>query len=150
MVELMYWHWLVLGLVLLIGEMVLTSFIALWFGLGAGLVGAVMWIGIALTLPQQIFAWIVASCVFTFAWFRWVKPQMSDEHTRTNLGLEAIIGQTGIVIRTPQTEQRGMVRFSTPLLGSDEWLFLCEQRVTEGDRVMVKEVSGNTLIVEKH
>jgi membrane protein implicated in regulation of membrane protease activity len=34
-------------------------------------------------------------------------------------------------------------------MGSDEWPFLCQQDVKTGDRVMVKEISGNTLIVEK-
>ncbi|HVN71050.1 MAG TPA: hypothetical protein VMU10_03425 [Desulfomonilia bacterium] len=42
-----------------------------------------------------------------------------------------------------------MVRFSIPVLGSDEWPFICEQAVKTGDRVLVKEISGNTLIAEK-
>jgi membrane protein implicated in regulation of membrane protease activity len=35
------------------------------------------------------------------------------------------------------------------LLGDDEWDFICETEVAVGDRVQVKELSGNTLIVEK-
>jgi membrane protein implicated in regulation of membrane protease activity len=42
-----------------------------------------------------------------------------------------------------------MLRFATPKLGSDEWQFICRQDVTEGDRVIVDDVSGNTLIVSK-
>jgi membrane protein implicated in regulation of membrane protease activity len=149
MVELAYWHWLILGFVLLIAEMVLTSFFALWFGLGAALVGIVLWLGISLTLSQQILLWLIASCSFTFAWFRWVSPRMSGINTPAGMAREAVLGKVGIVIRKPQGEQRGIVRFSTPLLGSDEWPFICEQEIAEGDRAAIKEVSGNTLIVEK-
>ena len=42
-----------------------------------------------------------------------------------------------------------MLRFATPKLGFAEWQFICRQPVTEGDRVIVDDVSGNTLIVSK-
>jgi hypothetical protein len=42
-----------------------------------------------------------------------------------------------------------MLRFATPKLGSEEWEFICDQPVVVGDRVGVKDVSGNTLIVGK-
>jgi hypothetical protein len=34
-------------------------------------------------------------------------------------------------------------------LGADEWPFISEEKIVSGDRVFVKDVSGNTLIVEK-
>jgi hypothetical protein len=42
------------------------------------------------------------------------------------------------------------LRFPAPILGSDEWSFICEDPVAIGDRVRVTEVSGNSLIVVKH
>jgi len=42
-----------------------------------------------------------------------------------------------------------MVRFTTPLLGAEEWPFICQQTVAVGDRVAVNDISGNTLIVIK-
>jgi membrane protein implicated in regulation of membrane protease activity len=42
-----------------------------------------------------------------------------------------------------------MLRFPVPLLGSDEWSFFCSDSVAAGDRVVVREISGNTLIVDK-
>ena len=41
------------------------------------------------------------------------------------------------------------MRFTTPLLGAEEWPFICEQKVAAGDRVAVTDISGNTLIVTK-
>jgi hypothetical protein len=73
---------------------------------------------------------------------------MSD---RTNAGIsrEAILGESGQVIKTPAAKKHGIVRFTTPLLGADEWPFICDGAVDLGDRVSVKDISGNTLIVEK-
>lgn len=33
------------------------------------------------------------------------------------------------------------------LLGSDEWSFICDEPVRSGDRVQIRDVSGNTLVV---
>jgi membrane protein implicated in regulation of membrane protease activity len=70
---------------------------------------------------------------------------------RTNAGIaqEAIAGEMGMVIKAPSEASRGHVRFTTPILGDDEWEFICSDPVNIGDRVMIKEVSGNTLVVNK-
>ena len=71
------------------------------------------------------------------------------DRTSAGIARESAIGEAGKVIQVPISERRGMVRFTTPVLGSDEWEFICEQDVSIGDRVFVKEFSGNTLIVVK-
>jgi len=45
--------------------------------------------------------------------------------------------------------ERGTLRFATPKLGAEEWQFLCSQVVSAGDRVVVEDVSGNTLVVSR-
>jgi membrane protein implicated in regulation of membrane protease activity len=101
-----------------------------------------------LSLSWQLFIWAIASCVFTFLWFKFFRPLMTDR-TKAGISREAVLGENGLVLKAPLGDNRGVVRFSTPLLGSDEWSFICEQEVAAGDRVVVKDVSGNTLIVEK-
>jgi hypothetical protein len=71
------------------------------------------------------------------------------DRTKAGISREAILGEIGQVIRIPEQEKRGIIRFTTPLLGTDEWPFICDQQVIAGDRVIVKDISGNTLIVEK-
>jgi hypothetical protein len=90
----------------------------------------------------------VSSCIFALLWFKFLRPLMRDR-TKAGISREAALGESGQVIRAPEPGGRGLVRFTTPLLGSDEWRFICEQPVSIGDRVFVKEISGNTLIVEK-
>ncbi len=146
--KLLYWHWLAFGMLLILAEIFIPSFTIFWFGLGAMVVALVLLIGEDLPLSWQLFIWAMASCTFTVLWFRYLRPRMIDR-TKAGLSREAALGETGQVIRMPEEGNRGMVRFSTPLLGSDEWQFICDVEVTVGDRVMVREVSGNTLIVAK-
>jgi hypothetical protein len=144
----LYWHWLIIGMVLLISEMFVGSMAIFWFGLGAIVIAAILFLVPGLGLSWQLFIWAVLSGLVTLLWFQYFKPLMADR-TKAGIPREAVLGETGIVIRTPENGRRGTVRFSIPLLGSDEWPFICSQDVKAGDRVTVKEISGNTLIVER-
>ena len=146
--KLLYWYWLVFGMILIIAEIFIPSFTIFWFGLGAILVAVVLLVLPDLAMSWQLFIWAIASCVLTFLWFKLFKPLMADR-TKAGISREAILGESGQVIKVPEQENRGIVRFTTPLLGTDEWAFICDQDLAVGDRVTVKDISGNTLIVEK-
>ena len=146
--RLLYWYWLVFGMILIIAEIFIPSFTIFWFGLGAILVAGVLLVLPDLAVSWQLFIWAIASCILTFLWFKFFKPLMADR-TKAGISREAILGESGQVIQALEQERRGLVRFSTPLLGADEWQFICDQDVVVGDRVTVKDISGNTLIVEK-
>lgn len=141
-----YWHWLVLGMILIIAELFIPSFTIFWFGLGAMAVGGLLWLLPGLGLTMQLLLWAVFSALLTAFWFLVMKPRMVDK-TRAGMSREALLGETGQVIRVPDGERRGLVRFTKPLLGSDEWSFICDEPVQIGDRVQIRDLSGNTLVV---
>ena len=143
-----YWHWLVFGMLLIGFEIFIPSFTALWFGLGALIIGGVLLLDPNVTLLWQLVVWPVSSSAFTWAWFRFFK-RLAPDRTKAGLSREAIIGETAQVIRAPHESARGMLRFATPKLGSEEWEFISDQPVNVGDRVAVRDVSGNTLIVTR-
>lgn len=147
MFEILYWHWVVLGIGLMAIEMVLPSFIMLWFGLAAVVVGILSYF-VPMSLTVQIFLWTAFSVAFTALWFLYIKP-MSKDKTKAGLPDEAIIHETAMVISLPIDGEKGQLRFSTPKLGNEEWLFNTEDDVAIGDRVRVTAVSGNSLIVVK-
>jgi hypothetical protein len=146
--KVLYWYWLVLGMLLIIAELFIPSFTVFWFGLGAILVALILWWLPGISITWQLFIWAIASIVLTFLWFKFFKPLMIDR-TKAGISREAVLGESGQVIKIPEEGRRGVVRFATPLLGTDEWPFICEQAVACGDRVFVKDISGNTLLVEK-
>jgi len=147
-IDIAYWHWLIFGMALLIAEMFLASMTVFWFGLGALVIAALLFFVPGMGITWQLFVWAVFSGLLTILWFKYLKPHMADR-TKAGIPREAVLGEVGIVTKVPEDGRRGMVRFAIPLLGSDEWPFICEQDIKTGDRVSVKEISGNTLIVER-
>jgi hypothetical protein len=129
-------------------EIFLPSFVVLWFGIGAVIVGLCQWLFPALPVAALLLIWLLASSAMAVIWFRCIKPRMLDK-TAAGVAREALIGESGQVIKVPVDGGRGMARFSVPVLGSDEWEFICEEPVALGDRVLIREFSGNTLIVAR-
>jgi membrane protein implicated in regulation of membrane protease activity len=147
-VTLLYWHWLVFGMLLMAAEIFIPSFTIFWFGLGGIVVAGMLSINADIALSWQLAMWAVASSVFALLWFRLLLPKMTDR-TKAGIAREAIAGETGQVIKAPTEHSRGIVRFTIPVLGDDEWEFICSSDVVLGDRVFIKELSGNTLLVDK-
>jgi len=144
--ELVYWHWIVLGIVLMLAEIFYWVFFIFWFGAAAVVVGLSLTIAPSISASTQLIFWTLLSLVFAVAWFRFLKP-LSKDVTKAGLSREALIGEIGQVLSVPNGDKRGMVRFPAPLLGSDEWLIMSQDSLSIGDRVSVKDVSGNSLIV---
>ena len=145
---LLYWHWIVFGIALMLFEIFLGSFFIFWIGAAAVVVGLLLIPLPAITETAQIIMWAVSSTAFAFAWFKLIKPLNVDK-TKAGLSREALLGEIGQVLKIPNGEKRGKVRFPAPLLGSDEWLIISQEDLDIGDRVSVVDLSGNSLIVKK-
>ncbi|WP_336929800.1 NfeD family protein [Acinetobacter tandoii] len=143
------WHWFVLGVLLMLSELILPAFAALWFGISAILVGILLWIFPALDSTVQLVLWMILSILCTIAWFRFIKP-LSIDKTKAGLSREATIGQIGMVIQVNMEHEQIRVRFPMPVLGSDEWNCRALTSVNVGDRVRVVDILGNDLVVQPH
>lgn len=142
------WHWFVLGILLIIFEIFLPSFTALWFGVAACLVAILLWIFPSLSIEVQLVSWIILSVIFTVFWFRFLKP-LSYDKTKAGIPREAMLGQIGMIIAVPVVEHTGVVRFSMPILGADEWQCRSQDTLSIGDRVSVVDILGNDVVVRK-
>ena len=145
---LLYWHWIVLGIVLTLSEIYIGSFFIFWFGVSAIVVGIILLLFPDISIAIQVLVWAILSGAFALAWFKYLKP-LSRDKTKAGLSKEALLGQVGQVISPPNGEKRGMIRFPAPVLGSDEWMIISNDVLEVGDRVSVTELSGNSLIVTK-
>jgi len=146
--ELLYWHWLVLGLALMLSEIFIGSFFIFWFGAAAIVVSILLIPFPAVSEAAQIIIWTVSSTVFAIGWFKILKP-LSVDNTKAGMSRETLLGEIGQVLAPPNGDKFGKVRFPVPLLGSDEWLIISQDALAPGDRVSVIDLSGNSLIVEK-
>lgn len=141
------WHWFVLGVLLMLSELILPAFAALWFGIAAVVVSIVLWLFPSLSFSAQILIWVVLSISCVILWFKYIKP-LSTDKTKAGLSREATIGQTGMVIQLGPEADQVRVRFLLPVLGSDEWNCKSLSTVQVGDRVRVIDILGNELVVQ--
>ncbi|MFA5529219.1 MAG: NfeD family protein [Thiohalomonadaceae bacterium] len=146
----LYWHWIVFGVLLMAAEAVVPSFTIFWFGLGALPVAALLYFFPDLNLGLQIAAWTAASLVFTVGWFHYLRPHMEQHRTLAGMSREAIVGQQATVISPPVENGRGTLRFTVPVVGRQEWDFYSEEPdLRAGEPVVVRDIAGNTLIVSR-
>ena len=139
--------WLVFGLLVMMVEMVLPTFAALWLGAAALVVALLVWLMPELGMTAQVLVWLVLSVVLLVLWFKKIRP-LARNKTLAGMGREQLIGQVGTLIAIPVEGRHGKVRFSVPVMGSDEWLCRSMGPLALGDRVQVVQIFGNELLVE--
>ena len=149
--ELLWWHWMVLGMGLGLLELFVPSFFIIWFGLGALLVGVVLLAVPAMAFSAQILLWTAASVVMTVLWFRVFRRDGGK--TRSGQADE-VVGEIGVLVKAVEplgmTSARGEVRFQKPILGADVWPCLADEAIAAGERVRVLAVDGQLLKIGKY
>ena len=143
--ELVWWHWVVLGLILIGAEMLAPAFYLIWFGLGALIVGLVTAL-VPLGFAAQVALWTAGSVAMVFAWFRYLKPK-----TKTLAGASdvRVIGEIGLVTREVAPFARGELRFQKPFAGSETWPCFADETIEVGTRVRVVAHEGNILKITR-
>ena len=139
-----WWHWVVLGIVLLILEMNSGTFIMLGLGVAAVFVGVVDLVGdTSFTLELGI--WMILSVLSIAAWFKWVKEPTVSHTGQSNYRLDTL----GTVTQQIEPHQRGKVVFDTPVLGNSTWHATAKESIGTGMRVKIVDVNGQLIEVQK-
>lgn len=145
--HIVYWHWVVLGLILAATEIFIPAFFMLWLGISAIIVGVLLSI-IDISFSNQLLIWIILSVACLVAWFKYITPMMRDK-SLSGMAMEKLLGQEGTVTEYNQVTNRGRIKFPAPIVGSDEWEIIGNGDMIPGDRAVIVEISGNSLIVKK-
>ena len=145
--QFLWWHWVVLGIALMLLELAVPAFFLVWFGLGALIVGVALLAVPALSFAWQVLAWIGCSLAFIWLWFKVFKPGLYK--TRAGMSKGAVLGEIGLVIRDIRPFEKGQIRFQKPVLGDEVWESIADEEIKTGERVKVIEVEGNILKVGK-
>ncbi|MEW5839062.1 MAG: NfeD family protein [Pseudomonadota bacterium] len=137
-----FWHWLVLGLLLMLVELVLPSTYFLWMGLAALVVGILSWLLPGMSFDAQTILFAVLSVTSIFLGKRFLKrhPIETDRPTLNVRGAQSI-GRIA-TLREPIVNGVGRVHLDDTLwraLGAD---------LPVGTRVRVVAVEGTSLRVE--
>lgn len=140
-----WWHWMVLGVALVLLELAIPAFFVVWFGLGALIVGVAVALAPSMSLAAQIVVWIGASLAFVFLWFKVFKTHVHK--TRVGLSEGQFAGEVGLVTREIKPFQKGQIRFQKPILGAEAWEAIADEDLPPGERIQVLSVEGNILRV---
>lgn len=139
--ELWRWLWTIFAIVVGIGEIFTAGFFLLPFAIGGAAAAILAWIG-ANVLAQ----WLVFFGVSTISLVylrRFIGRQ--DEGEQPRVGANRWIGSEGIVLQgiDPHTGA-GMVRIL-----NEEWRAAAPGKIEAGTRIVVADVDGARLIVER-
>jgi membrane protein implicated in regulation of membrane protease activity len=142
--NLVWWHWIVLGLILVVSEIFIPLFIALWFGISAIIVGLIDLI-FDTSFMMELLLWIVLSVIFLSLWYIFFKDKTVSKSGQSDFKLNT----KGIVIEAIKIHDKGKVKFDTPVLGSSRWHAIADEPLEVGDIISIVDVNGQLLKVKK-
>jgi len=140
---LLFWHWWVLGLALVVVEMVAPGFFLLWIGLAAGATGVILLIlpGLSWQIQFLIFGVLaIGSVVAARSYFR-RNPIVTEDATINRRGSQYV----GRVFNLDEAIVNGVGKVKV----GDGWWRAEGPDLPAGERVKVVGVDGNMLKVEK-
>jgi membrane protein implicated in regulation of membrane protease activity len=140
---LLFWHWWVLGLVLVVIEMVAPGFFLLWIGLAAGVTGLILFIAPGLGWQAQflIFGVLAISSVVAARYYIRRNPIETDDATLNRRGSQYI----GQIFNLDEAIVNGIGKVRV----GDGWWRAQGPDLPAGERVKVVGVEGTMLKVEK-
>lgn len=140
-----WWYWIIIGLVLMLGEMIVPGFFIFPIGVGAMLTALIAW----LPLPGwvDLLGFVVFSTLAT-VFLRPILVKFGSGHgSHVKTGVDALVNQEGYVvqdidgIKTP-----GLVKVD----GQDYTAITDpDVKITKDARVFVREVRSTKLYVEE-
>jgi membrane protein implicated in regulation of membrane protease activity len=143
--ELLWWHWIIFGLILLILEILTGTFIMLGLGIGAAIVGISDLI-FELNLNSELITWSIGSIIIIVILFKFFKKEAYIDKSGQS---HYAIGTKGVVEEPIEAYGRGKVRFNTPILGNTVWYATAKENIPILSHVRVVDIKGQLIEVEK-
>ncbi len=140
--NLLWWHWIAFGLVLLTLETFSGTFLMLGLGVSAIIVGVIE-VLFPMTLEIQLTLWLILSVISIAWWFKYMRDNAVDEIGQSNYTLET----KGTVTKTIEPNSRGEVKFDLPVLGNTTWIATSKEKLNINTRVKIVEVKGQLIEV---
>jgi len=138
-----WWIWIALAALFVVGEMFTAGFFLLWFGVGAAVAGLLAILG--LSFPWQLAAFVVVSGLLLGVSRRFA--ERFSKKQPPGIGADRFIGLKGLVLeKIDNSRNSGRVR-----LQKEEWRAdsASEDVIPVGARVEVVRLDGTHLVVKR-
>jgi len=140
----LWWHWVVFGLILLIIDTNAGTIIIFWLGLAAVLVGIIDTY-IAISFTAELSIWIGLSSAIIGIWLKFFKVASTTTSGQSNYRLDTL----GTVMEEILPHRRGKVTFDSPVLGNTSWFATTTKiKITIDTRVKIVQINGQLIEVE--
>ncbi|SHO80885.1 Putative activity regulator of membrane protease YbbK [hydrothermal vent metagenome] len=144
---LQWWHWIVIGIIFFIVEMMTFTLVFIGFGISSILVGIIDLL-FHIDIDIELFLWGLLSIISISIWYKFLKIKTISNSGQSN----SMTDMKGIVIEEIKPLERGKVKFSMPLLGEREWEAISDSDIVikKGDVVYIVKIKGQILLVSKN
>lgn len=139
--EIWRWMWTILAVVMAIGEIFTAGFFLLPFAIGATAAALLAWLNVVVVAQWLVFFGV---SVFSLAYLRRFIGRQ-DEGEQPRVGANRWKGELGVVLHDIDPHAgTGMVRVL-----NEEWRATAPQPIPAGAQIIVTEVQGARLVVER-
>ena len=137
-----YWHWWVLGMVMLGVEVFAPGFIFIWLGAAAGIVGGLLYLDPGLRWQYQVLIFALTSLASILVSRAWLRPEATTtDQPALNRRAAHYLGRR-FTLEEPIVNSRGRIHVD------DSWWRVEGQDLPVGHLVQVVAVDGVVLRVE--
>ena len=139
-----WWYWIIIGIILITAEIFMPIFVVIWFGVSAIIIGFIDYF-LKISVQVELTLWIILSIIFTILWFKFFK-----EKTLTHSGQsDNSYNVQGVVVKKIELNQRGVVKFDSPILGDSKWIVFSDNKIEVGVRVKIIKIKGQLIKVKE-
>ncbi|MEJ5360760.1 MAG: NfeD family protein [Spirochaetota bacterium] len=140
--------WLAVGIVLMAVEIILPGFIIFWFGIGAVITAAFVYIGLLQSEISQWFCFFISSGAFLVFWFGYLKDKVKVKTADDALDI-TLAGRKGKCVQDIIPPQIGEVELFEPFHGVTVWKAQSKELIHKDELIVVEGADGIKLIVKK-
>jgi len=140
----LWWHWIILGLLFVGLETVTLTFLMLGIGVAAILTGFIAF-AFDLSFSTELLLWSVFSLLFVVGWWRFIRQKTVTESGQPHYRVDT----KGTIVGSIEPPQRGKVLFDIPVLGNREWPAFADETLEVGAKVQIVDVSGQLIKVKR-
>jgi membrane protein implicated in regulation of membrane protease activity len=139
-----WWHWIIIGIVVMVFEIVSFTFIFLAFGIAFIFVGIIDFFFVT-SINTELIIWISLSVSFIAIWYLFFRTRLISAAGQSNNMLDTM----GRVEEDIRAYEKGKVMFDIPVLGSKHWSASAKEDIPKGARIHIVEVKGQLLMVRE-
>ena len=143
--QMVFWHWWILAVVLIVIEMSTMSLFALFIAIAATLVGVVSWALPDMSWTGEFILFSVLSLVSIFGWhfYRKANPQKETDQPSLNKRGSQYVGRT---FTLEEAVENGSGKIN---VDDSTWKVEADEDMKKGTKVKVTALDGVVLKVEK-